>query len=359
MKRSYLLLVIIVAFSCAQQTPEELLSITRDKYNSSNYISLTATSYWPDMLGIVDTTLYKMEFINDGSPYLGYGFVIKKRKADVVYLDGMFQRFEHIKTALKSYDSASLATNNTPLTKSTVIQYNPLTLLEMDWNFSMDSLLENKKMMVYESLERDTVYEGLKVKVFFKLYINPASNQVAQFERLAYQDGNLGQKMVWTYRNSQFDNEKTALHYDLPESYVSITDSGYELMKVGDKAPDFKGITLAGDSISLSQYLGKKILVDISVINCGYCKEALEYINQSKNIIENIETVYINPEDDIDRMRLYKRQVAIPFPVIAGREDLGRAFGVNGYPTFIVINEEGIIEQVQQGYTKEFLDQFM
>ena len=31
----------------------------------------------------------------------------------------------------------------------------------------------------------------------------------------------------------------------------------------------------------------------------------------------------------------------------------------NGYPTFILIDENGIIEQVQEGYTKEFLDQFM
>ncbi|MBR11294.1 MAG: hypothetical protein CMP48_26920 [Rickettsiales bacterium] len=353
------LILLTFLISCATPSPEEVLNDTIEKYNATKFISIEATSLWPDMIGEIDTTIYQMELLNDNSPHLGYGFIVKQEKYDAVYIDGTYQILEHANKALRTYDSVALSEDNSRITKGIIGQYNPIAQLQYDWIFLQDSIMNDNKMVVYEYIDMDTVYEGIDVKVIFNLYINPATYEVVQFDRIAYQDDQLGQKIVWTYSNAEFSNEKTALNYDLPEGYVSMTDSGYELVKVGDKAPDFKGVTLAGDSISLSQYLGKKVLLDISVINCGYCKEALKYINESDGFSNNIQTIYINPTDNDKRMQSYKEQINIPFPVIADRKDLGKAYGANGYPTFILIDENGIIEQVQEGYTKEFLDQFM
>ena len=73
---------------------------------------------------------------------------------------------------------------------------------------------------------------------------------------------------------------------------------------------------------------------------------------------KEIPMLYINPEDDEERMKVYREDMNISFPVIASAEEIAAAYRVNSYPRFFVINEKGIIERIQKGYSKEFLDEF-
>ena len=85
----------------------------------------------------------------------------------------------------------------------------------------------------------------------------------------------------------------------------------------------------------------------------------LDYINQDDYTLSNkIPMLYINPEDNEERMKIYREDMNIPFPVIASAEDIATAYRVNSYPRFFVINEKGIIEKIQKGYSKEFLNEF-
>ena len=97
MKRSYLLLVIIVAFSCAQQTPEELLLATKDQINSSRSITYSSTSYWPDQIGYVDTVDYFLSIVKDESLLTGYSYIYLSEKYDAIYKNNELDVLEHIK----------------------------------------------------------------------------------------------------------------------------------------------------------------------------------------------------------------------------------------------------------------------
>jgi len=66
----------------------------------------------------------------------------------------------------------------------------------------------------------------------------------------------------------------------------------------------------------------------------------------------------VNPEDSKERMVSYMKKLKIPFPVLTDAKTVGEQYGVNGYPTFFLINEDGIIESVQSGYSESFINSF-
>ena len=115
----------------------------------------------------------------------------------------------------------------------------------------------------------------------------------------------------------------------------------------------------AGLEIRQVYFKGKKVLLNFSVINCGNCKQTLDYINKEDYVLtDKIPMLYIDAEDDYDQLMQYKNNIDIPYPVIASAEDIARDYKVNSYPRFFLVNEEGIIEKIQRGYSEEFLDEF-
>ena len=128
------------------------------------------------------------------------------------------------------------------------------------------------------------------------------------------------------------------------------------LLKVGDTAPDFKLQDMQGKWVKLSDFQGKKVLLDFSMIHCGWCKIAIdEFKKPSFSFAENVVPLYVNPVDDISKMEEYQARVGIPFPALINAQEVGSAFGVKGYPTFYLIDEKGNIELVNEGYSDNLI----
>lgn len=109
-----------------------------------------------------------------------------------------------------------------------------------------------------------------------------------------------------------------------------------------------------GNWVELAQMRGKKVLLNFSMIRCGWCKIALEQFNKpAYQFADNIVPLYVNPVDTKEEMDKYRSKVPIPFPVLANAEAVGKAYGVSGYPTFYLIDESGKVEEVVVGFSDE------
>ena len=109
--------------------------------------------------------------------------------------------------------------------------------------------------------------------------------------------------------------------------------------------------------MDLKSLRGRKVLIDFSVINCGYCKLALQHFNRDEYELDNkITGIYINPDDSNSEVSDYRDKLPIPFPAIAGAKKIAKAYGVSSFPTFFLIDERGDIEKVVVGYRSEFLE---
>lgn len=131
--------------------------------------------------------------------------------------------------------------------------------------------------------------------------------------------------------------------------------------KVGEKAPDFLGSDQNGNSVSLSDYQGKKVIVYF------YPKDDTPTCtNESCNLRDNyallqkkgFQVIGISADTEVKHQK-FIRKYSLPFPLIADTERKAiDSFGVWGSKKFMgkifdgihritfVVDENGIIERV-------------
>lgn len=132
-------------------------------------------------------------------------------------------------------------------------------------------------------------------------------------------------------------------------------------LKVGDKAPNFTAKDEEGNDISLSDYLGKKVILFFyPKANTPTC--TVEACNLSDNYAmlmkKGYEIVGVSA-DSAKRQQNFKKKFNFPYPLIADTEhEVIKAYDVWGPKKFMgrefdgihrvtfVIDEKGILEQV-------------
>ncbi|WP_025743817.1 thioredoxin-dependent thiol peroxidase [Aquimarina pacifica] len=133
------------------------------------------------------------------------------------------------------------------------------------------------------------------------------------------------------------------------------------ILSVGDKAPDFSAIDQDGNTITLDQYKGKKLVVFFypKASTPGCTAEAC-------NLRDNYETFQSQgyailgvSADSTKRQQNFKNKYELPYPLLADEDKkVIEAFGVWGpkkfmgkeydgiHRTTFVIDEDGVISEV-------------
>nr|WP_295973653.1 redoxin domain-containing protein [uncultured Bacillus sp.] len=134
-------------------------------------------------------------------------------------------------------------------------------------------------------------------------------------------------------------------------------------LKIGVKAPDFELESLTGEKVKLSDYRGKKVILNFWATWCSPCKKempAMEKFYQRAGDDVEILAVNIDPQYNV---KGFTEDMGITFPVLLDKKDkVNSTYSVLTIPTTYFINEEGIItnkyltsmtEDVMEKYTIE------
>lgn len=132
-------------------------------------------------------------------------------------------------------------------------------------------------------------------------------------------------------------------------------------LKEGDKAPNFDGFDQNGNSIKLSDYKGKKlVLYFYPKDNTPTCTVESCNLRDNETLLKSkgFEVVGVSPDSQKRHQNFIKKH-SLPFPLIADTElEVIKAYGVWGHKKFMgreydglhrttfVIDENGIIERV-------------
>lgn len=369
-KKTFLVsgLIALTIFSCNKK--EDALIKAQEKLAQSNYISYVETKFSPipeTEIISKSTTEYSISFNPQNKSEFNF---IKSIRADniinsdVIYFDNELKLFDHKKKTLKTYSQQKGDTTNQfnqSVKANMASEWSPLNLLKQDWNIEKDTLINQQLHKSYSRVKKEYEYEGKKGRIEHHIFINEKNHLLVRSERRNVYDENLGQIISREYTGYILDESGKKISYEWPDGYVSVfgDESNYTPLKIGDKAPEFLATTMDGNKIDITKFKGKKVLLNFSVTTCGYCMQALDRFNGKDFMItKDIPIFYISPEDNEERIETFTKSKHIPFPIITDAEELGEKYKVNSYPRFFLIDEEGFIEDIQIGYSEEFIDKF-
>ncbi|MDF2040119.1 TlpA disulfide reductase family protein [Cytobacillus oceanisediminis] len=113
---------------------------------------------------------------------------------------------------------------------------------------------------------------------------------------------------------------------------------------IGLKAPDFELKNLQGETVKLSDYRGKKVMLNFWATWCPPCKAEMpdiqKFYTQKGNEVV-ILAVNIDPQSDVAG---FAEEMRVNFPILLDvNEKASKAYQIITIPTTFFIDEEGII----------------
>ncbi len=122
-------------------------------------------------------------------------------------------------------------------------------------------------------------------------------------------------------------------------------------------APDFKLISLQGDSLHLSDYQGKIIILDIWDTWCPPCRKGIpDFVElyqkyQQKNFV--IIGLALGREGK-EKVKSFVAEQNISYPIAIADSNVLEAYGpIEGIPTTFIINQNGKIVNRYTGYREK------
>lgn len=351
-------------FAC-KQDPMQDFEESRRKMNKIENLSFSQTAYYPNPVGSVDTLQVSKDISRNPQSIIGYDFLIKGGSKDVLYEQGELKMVNHQKREVTIFPSDTSIERDHNILNNRFIQYSPLTLMNLeDWYYSGDTSLNESNYAMYKRVDLDTVINENSVYTVFRIYLHSESKLPERFERNNYYKGELSQRVVYEYEQYRFGSSNSKSQYSIPPNFVSvpygISTQDLVMLKKGEKAPDFEGFDLKNEWVETGDFADQQVLVMFSAINCSYCKLAMEFLTEENNqLSEGLNLISFYPEDTKDQVSRYMTNFNPSFSVIANAGRVGQAYGVKGFPTFYLINQQGEIEEVVQGFNQDFLNKFL
>ncbi|MET0959313.1 MAG: redoxin domain-containing protein [Psychrobacillus psychrotolerans] len=119
----------------------------------------------------------------------------------------------------------------------------------------------------------------------------------------------------------------------------------------GNAAPNFTLTTLAGEEVTLADYKGKKIVLNLWATWCGPCKAEMPHMqNYYEDMAEkeNVEILAVNltsSDVGIDKVKAFQDDYSLSFPILLDEDGIvGETYQAITIPTTYMIDTTGTIQ---------------
>jgi cytochrome c-type biogenesis protein len=135
-------------------------------------------------------------------------------------------------------------------------------------------------------------------------------------------------------------------------------DNGGDEEEELETAPTFTLESTDNDTIKLSSYLGKVVILDFMFINCGPCQTEMGHLEDVYDNYDDNDVVIIsiNTQTDTEteeELRTYKADEGYEWIFCMDTKSVGESkYDTSSYPTLFIINKEGKIAYENVGVTE-------
>jgi peroxiredoxin len=127
---------------------------------------------------------------------------------------------------------------------------------------------------------------------------------------------------------------------------------------IGQPAPEFETTDLNGTRVRLADLRGQVVVLDFWYRGCGWCIKAMPQINQlAADFVRQPVAIFgMNTDREEADARFVVDKMELKHPTLKA-EGLPQKFGVQGFPTLLVIDKQGIVRDMHVGYSPTLRDE--
>ena len=124
------------------------------------------------------------------------------------------------------------------------------------------------------------------------------------------------------------------------------------IVEVGRRAPDFNLKTIKDETVSLSEFRGRVVMVNFWVTSCGACVSEVPHIQSvsDKWSGEDLMILAISVRENTADVKSFVESRGLTFPVLLDSEGVvDEVYQPSLFPTTFFIDAEGILREIKEG----------
>ena len=130
----------------------------------------------------------------------------------------------------------------------------------------------------------------------------------------------------------------------------------------GQPAPDFALKSSSGENLRLSEYRGDVVMINFWATWCGPCRQEMPLLDELYTRYQRVgfNLLGVNIDDDSNRAMDMIRELGVNFPVLFdSRKEVSKMYDVAAMPVTVLIDREGNIRFVHQGYKPGYEEKYL
>ncbi len=130
----------------------------------------------------------------------------------------------------------------------------------------------------------------------------------------------------------------------------------------GQAAPDFALKSSTGENMRLSEYRGDVVMVNFWATWCGPCRQEMPLLDELYQRYSRVgfNLLGVNIDDDSRRAMQMIEELGVNFPVLFdATKQVSELYDVDAMPVTVIIDREGTVRYVHQGYKPGYEDKYL
>jgi peroxiredoxin len=130
----------------------------------------------------------------------------------------------------------------------------------------------------------------------------------------------------------------------------------------GVQAPAFTLQSVDGKTVSLAQFKGDVVMINFWASWCGPCRQEMPLLDSIYKQYENMGFVLlgVNVEPDPHNALAWLKRTPVSYPVLYDpKSEVSQLYQVQAMPTTVIIDRQGIVRYVHNGYLPGDENQYM
>jgi len=130
----------------------------------------------------------------------------------------------------------------------------------------------------------------------------------------------------------------------------------------GAQAPDFVLKSASGENFRLSEFRGDVVVVSFWATWCGDCRAQLSELNDWYGTYENagLRMLAVSLDREMSDAAATAEALGLTFPVLHDAQlSVGQLYGVSSMPVAVLIDRDGVVRDVVEGFRRSREEAFL